>query len=62
MKDTFNATAAIVGLVVIALASLLPIDAGDVRDQTGRRLTGDVLKRLAPADGPTPLPVPSPRP
>ncbi|MCA9257907.1 MAG: hypothetical protein KDA61_01850, partial [Planctomycetales bacterium] len=57
MKDTFNATAAIVGLVVIALASLLPIDAGDVRDQTGRRLTGDVLKRLAPADGPTPLPV-----
>ncbi len=57
MKDTFNATAAIVGLVVIALASLLPIDAGDVRDQTGRRLAGDVLAELRPEGAPAPLPV-----
>lgn len=57
MKDTFNATAALVGLVVIALASLLPIDAADVRDQTGRRLAGDVLAKLRPADAPAPLPV-----
>ena len=57
MRQTFNPNVLIIGVAIIALSSLLPIDGAEVRRQTLQRLTRAAVTALRPPDAGPALPV-----